>query len=76
MLLNGTIIGGIYQIINMIGSGGTGEVYLSYHTRLEKYVVIKKIKDNFVGKVDARAEVDILKGLKHTYLPQIGRAHV
>lgn len=71
MLLNGTIIGGIYQIINMIGSGGTGEVYLSYHTRLEKYVVIKKIKDNFVGKVDARAEVDILKGLKHTYLPQV-----
>ena len=71
MLSNGEIIDNTYQIIQMIGSGGTGSVYLAYHLRLEKYVVVKKIKDNFVGRINVRTEVDILKQLKHTYLPQV-----
>lgn len=71
MLLAGEILDGTYQIMQKIGSGGTGDVYLAYHMRLEKYVVVKKIKDNFVSMVNVRAEVDILKRLKHTYLPQV-----
>lgn len=71
VLFNGEILDNSYQIINKIGSGGTGDVYLAYHLRLEKYVVIKKIKDQFVDLVNVRAEVDILKRLKHTYLPQV-----
>lgn len=71
MLQTNDIIDNTYQIINRIGSGGTGDVYLAYHLRLEKYVVIKKIKTRFVDLVNVRAEVDILKRLKHTYLPQV-----
>lgn len=65
-LLNGT-----YQIIREIGAGGMGVIYLAYHHNLRKYVVIKKIKEDFVGHLDARAEVDIMKNLRHSYIPQI-----
>lgn len=71
MLLDGEILDNTYQVVSKIGSGGTGDVYLAYHLRLKKYVVVKKIKDNFVEKVNVRAEVDILKRLKHTCLPQV-----
>lgn len=71
MLVEGTVLDNTYQIISKIGSGGTGDVYLAYHLRLEKYVVVKKVKDNFVGKVNVRAEVDILKKIKHSFLPQV-----
>lgn len=71
MLRDGEILNGMYQIEYQIGSGGTGDVYRAYHLRLQKEVVVKKIKGNFVGHINARAEVDILKCLKHTYLPQV-----
>jgi len=67
----GEVIDSTYQIMQKIGSGGTGDVYLAYHSRLQKYVVIKKIKDGFTGQMNIRAEVDILKSLKHTCLPQV-----
>lgn len=71
MIKEGEILGGIYQIIREIGQGGTGIIYLAEHLRLYKKVVVKKIKDNFVGHINERAEVDILKGLHHTCLPQV-----
>lgn len=71
MLQNGDIIGGMYQVVREIGKGGTGVIYLGYHLRLQKQVVIKRIKDNFTGRVNVRAEADILKKLHHTYLPQV-----
>lgn len=71
MLKQNEVLNGTYQIIQEIGSGGMGVIYLAYHLNLEKYVVIKKIKDNFVGQIKARAEVDIMKNLRHTYIPQI-----
>lgn len=71
MLQNGDILDGVYQIIREIGRGGTGIIYLAEHLRLRKYVVVKKIKDNFVGQVKGRIEVDILKRLHHSYLPQV-----
>lgn len=73
MLRNGDILDGMYQIIQEIGQGGTGIIYLAEHLRIQKRVVVKKIKDNFAGQIDgrARAEVDIMKRLHHTYLPQV-----
>ena len=71
MLRTGEVLGGMYQIIREIGKGGTGVVYLGYHLRLQKQVVIKKIKENLAGQINVRAEADILKKLHHTYLPQV-----
>lgn len=67
----GEIICGTYQIVEEIGKGGTGIIYLAYHLNLQKYVVVKKIKDNYVGVLEARTEVDILKSLHHNNLPQV-----
>ena len=71
MFYGGEVLDNTYQIIKEIGKGGTGVVYLAYHLRLQKYVVVKKIHDNFVGKINVRTEVDILKSLRHTGLPQV-----
>lgn len=71
MLRVGDIIDNTYQIINEIGSGGMGVVYLAYHLRLEKYIVLKKIKMLFSDIAMLRNEVDILKSLHHRYLPQV-----
>ncbi len=71
MIRNGEILGGMYRILEEIGHGGTGVVYLADHLRLQKKVVVKKIKDHYAGQISARAEADILKNLHHTYLPQV-----
>ncbi|MBQ4569198.1 MAG: protein kinase [Ruminococcus sp.] len=71
MLYSGLIVDNTYQIIEEIGSGGMGVVYLAFHIRLEKYVVMKKIKNSNANIAMLRNEVDILKGLHHPYLPQV-----
>ena len=71
MLSDNMIIGGVYQIINELGSGGMGIVYLAYHLRLQKYVVLKQIKNSYADISLLRNEVDILKSLHHPYLPQV-----
>lgn len=59
-----------YDIYQKIGEGGGGEVYIAVHKRLQKTVVLKKIKSS-VSIKDCRTEVDILKNLRHSYLPQV-----
>ena len=71
MIFNNTVIDNTYQVINEIGSGGMGVVYLAYHLRLEKYIVLKKIKNPHTNSSILRNEVDILKRLHHPYLPQV-----
>lgn len=71
MLYSNMIIDGTYQVIEEIGSGGMGIVYLAYHLRLQKYIVLKKIKNPYADISMLRNEVDILKGLHHPYLPQV-----
>ena len=59
-----------YKIVRKLGEGGGGIVYLAYHTRLQKQIVLKEIKNSHKIK-NCRREVDILKGLHHTYLPEV-----
>ena len=60
-----------YEIIEEIGSGGGGVVYHAIHKRLQTDVVIKRIKDEVLGKIQSRQEADVLKKLKHPYLPRV-----
>ena len=64
-------IGDTYIIIEEIGQGGISKIYKAYHKRLKKEVVIKKIHSDISQKVDTRVEADILKNLKHSYLPKV-----
>jgi len=66
------IIAGIYEIEKEIGSGGGGVVYLGRHIRLDKPVVLKADKRSLsVGEETLRREVDMLKNLSQTYIPQV-----
>ena len=71
MFQTGMILDNTFQILEEIGAGGTGVIYKAYYLRLQKDVVIKRIKQDFVGQLNVRGEADILKSLHHTYLPQI-----
>ena len=35
-----------YKIVRKLGEGGGGIVYLAYHTRLQKQIVLKEIKNS------------------------------
>lgn len=59
-----------YEVRGKVGKGGGGTVFKAYHKRLKKEVVLKKIHSN-LKNINARAETDILKKLKHEYLPQV-----
>ena len=66
------IIAGIYEIQQKIGAGGGGIVYLGEHTHLHKKIVLKADKRKLsAGEEALRREVDLLKNLSHTYIPQV-----
>lgn len=71
MLKKGDILNQTYQIVEEIGEGGNGVVYLAIHLRLRKKVVVKKIKNERAKHHNVRKEADILKNLHHRYLPQV-----
>lgn len=62
---------GLYSDITEIGSGGGGVIFKAYHKRLQKYIVLKKMRTQVHGILDERMETDILKNLHHEYLPQV-----
>ncbi len=66
------IIASTYRIIQKIGAGGGGVVYLAEHLRLGKNVVLKVDKRKLTTKPELlRKEVDVLKELKHAYIPRV-----
>ena len=60
-----------YRVIGKIGAGNSGEIYKAYQINLGKYVVLKKIKTEIKDFLNNRAEVDVLKNLRHSCLPQV-----
>lgn len=66
------VVAGTYEMIRELGSGGGGIVYLARHLRLGKLVVLKADKRTLSTKPEVlRREVDALKNLSHTYIPQV-----
>ena len=66
------IISSTYEILDQIGAGGGGVVYLARHLRLGKLVVLKADKrDLSTSQESLSREVSILKNLSHTYIPQV-----
>ncbi len=66
------IIASTFEVINKIGSGGGGVVYLANHLRLNKQVVLKADRRKISTPPELlRREVDVLKDLSHPYIPQV-----
>lgn len=66
------IIASTYEVIQELGSGGGGVVYLANHIRLNKQVVLKADKRKITTRAELlRREVDVLKDLHNPYIPQV-----
>lgn len=66
------IIASTYELLEQIGSGGGGIVYRGRHIRLDKDVVLKADRRTLTTAPEVlRREVDALKNLSHTYIPQV-----
>ena len=52
MLLNpGTVLSGRYEILEKIGSGGMAVVYRGRDRKLDRYVTVKVLREEFVGDI-------------------------
>ncbi len=69
--MTGTTYRDTYQIIKELGHGGKGVVYLANHLRLKRQVVLKMEKVSSRSREAASREVDVLKLLKHQYIPVV-----
>ncbi len=71
MLRKGEVINGCYQVLQEIGKGSMGVVYLAMHLRLHKYVVMKKVKAGSMTVQQICIEADALKDVRHSCIPQV-----
>ncbi|MBR5969764.1 MAG: protein kinase [Lachnospiraceae bacterium] len=69
--LDQNFFGSSYQVYGEIGKGGIGTIFKARHVSLQKDVVIKRVDVQGISARDNRREADILKNLRHSYLPQV-----
>lgn len=72
----GTVIAGKYELLNLIGKGGTFEVYLSRDLKLNKVWAVKVLLKNQFRCNDvvinmAMQEANMIKSLNHHAIPRI-----
>ena len=76
MLEIGSLLDGKYKILNKIGQGGMSVVYLAMNEKANKQWAIKEMrkeknKNYEIMKQSLITETNLLKDLKHPYLPSI-----
>lgn len=76
MLEIGSLLDGKYEILNKIGQGGMSVVYLAMNEKANKQWAIKEMrkeknKNYEIMKQSLITETNLLKELKHPYLPSI-----
>ncbi len=73
-LASGTRIG-IYEVRNLLGAGGMGEVYRARDTRLNRDVALKILPDAFSRDPDRlmrfEREAEMLATLNHPHIAQV-----
>lgn len=70
----GTVIGGKFRIVSLIGMGGMGIVYLAEHVALQKRYALKILAPDLVNEQNwlrFKSEAKILAGLNHPTLVNV-----
>jgi len=65
VLSKGTVIGH-YRIVEKIGAGGMGEVYLAEDTKLSPEVALKSLPQNFLSDVRLRSALQSQNGSRYS----------
>lgn len=71
MLTKGHVLDNRFQIIDVLGKGGMGTVYLARNIRLGNLWAIKEITVEERKEIGLLREPNILKNLSHTNIPRI-----
>jgi len=73
-LAAGTRLGG-YEVVDLLGAGGMGEVYRARDTRLKREVAIKVLPDGFSQDAERLArfqrEAEVLATLNHSNIAAV-----
>lgn len=72
----GDIIGGMYTILRKVGSGAMSDVYLAANEKANQQWAVKVVRkdgplNSEIKKQRLAVEIEIMKGLRHKYLPRI-----
>ena len=68
----GSYIHRTYRAKTKLGSGGSGSVFLAWHTRLNKNVVVKVVENCSPEAIKIhRNEVEALKNIRSLHIPQV-----
>ena len=74
-LAPGARLGVVYEVRDLIGAGGMGEVYRAYDTRLNRHVALKILPDLFARDPERLArfkrEAQVLASLNHANIASI-----
>ena len=76
MLEIGSTIGGMYKILHEVGKGGMSVVYMAINEKANQNWAVKVIRkdggaDSNIKTQRLAVEIDIMKRLRHEYLPRI-----
>jgi serine/threonine protein kinase len=71
----GQVLRETYRIIGLLGSGGSGNVFLAAHERIPGQVAVKTLRGELIADEESRArfraEAQITAGLRHPHIVQI-----
>lgn len=67
----GSVLGPDYEELSPMSVGGIGELFRSHKRGLDVDVVVKRVKAQYRGRGSETREANILKNLRHQFLPRI-----
>lgn len=66
-----SVLGPDYDQVTLMSTGGMGELFRAHKRGLDVDVVIKRVQAQFHGRISETREANILKNLRHQFLPRI-----
>ncbi len=66
-----SVLGPDYDQVSLMSTGGMGELFRAHKRGLDVDVVVKRVQAQYRGRINEAREANILKNLRHQFLPRI-----